>query len=151
VIGRVPLVLVLAMLHAACATTSLTGMPGAAGPGVDSATLTVGEQQFRFDACTSGDLLEFLGVDLVDRQGGAAVRVVIDPIDGARVRILHGSGAARQRLDLQRERCRQFEADVRPTNWMVNDVRDVNGFVDIECAGDPGPPISLHARFSHCH
>lgn len=149
--ARAPLVLVLVALLAACATTSLSGPPGAAGPAVESATLTIGDRQFQFDACTSGDLLEFLGVDLVDRQGSAAVRVVIDPIDGPRVRIVHGTGAARQRIDLEHSRCRQFEAEVRPTNWTVNDVRDVSGFVDAECAGDPGPAVSLHARFSHCH
>ena len=137
------------MLQIGCAKTSIAGVSG--GPAVESATLSIGDQRFRFDACSSGDLQQFLGVDLVDRQGGAGVRVVIDPLDGPRVRIVYGTGQGRQRVDLTPARCRQLEADVRPTNWMVNDVRDVSGFVDAECAGDPGPAISLHARFSHCH
>jgi hypothetical protein len=144
------LLLPLALL-AGCAKTSIAGVPGVGGPAVENATLSIGDQQFRFDACSSGDLLEFLGVDLVDRQGGAAVRLVIDPSDGPRIRILYGAGGARQRVDLTAARCRQFEANAQPTSWMVNDVRDVSGFVDVECAGDPGPAISLHARFSHCH
>jgi hypothetical protein len=145
------LLLPLTLQHAACAKTSITGLPGAGGPAVENAMLSVGDQQFRFDACSSGDLEHFLGVDLVDRQGGAIVRVAIDPIDGPRIRIVYGGGRSRQRVDLAPSRCRQFEADARPTNWIVNDVRDVSGFVDVECAGDAGPAISLHVRFSHCH
>lgn len=113
--------------------------------------LTIGDQQFRFDACHSGDLEHFLGVDLIDRSGGATVRVVIDPIDGPRVRIEYGADGARQRVDPAPGRCRQFDADARATNWIVNDVRDVSGYVDVECAAGPGPAVSLHARFSHCH
>jgi hypothetical protein len=113
--------------------------------------LTVGEQQFRFDACHSRDLEHFLGVDLVDSLGGAIVRLAMDPIDGPRVRIVYGAGGSRQRVDPAPGRCRQFDADARATNWIVNDVRDVSGFVDVECPADPGPAVSLHVRFSHCH
>jgi hypothetical protein len=146
-----PLWLLLALLPVACARTSLTERPSAGGPHAEGATLRVGDRQFRLDACISGDLEHFLGVDLADRQGGAIVRVAIDPIDGPRIRVLHDAGGSRQRLDLTPGRCGQFAADARPTNWIVNDVRDVSGFVDVECPGDAGPAVSLHARFSHCH
>jgi hypothetical protein len=145
------LLLSLPLLHVACAKTSITGRSGTGVPAVENAMLKVGDQQFRFDACNSGDLEHFLGVDLIDRQGGAIVRVAIDPIDGPRVRIVYGAVGSRQRVDLAPGRCRQFDADARATNWIVNDVRDVSGFVDVECAADPGPAISLHVRFSHCH
>jgi hypothetical protein len=143
--------LLLTLLHVACATTSITELPGTGRHDVESATLRIGDRQFRLDACHSGDLEHFLGVDLIDRQGGAIVRVVIDPIDGPRIRIVHGTGESRQRVDLAPGRCRRFEANVWPTAWIVNDVRDVRGFVDVECADDAGSAVSLYARFSHCH
>jgi hypothetical protein len=146
------LLVLLLPLTAGCVGTTVGGAPASGeAPGVAGATLAVGQQRYRLEACRSGDLAHFLGVDLEDRQGGAVVRLVIDPIDGPRVRLVHGRGEARQRLDLVPSRCRRFEADVRPTGWIVNTVRDVSGSVDAECPGDPGPAVSLHARFSHCH
>ena len=146
-----PLLLLLPLLHVACARTSITTLPGTGVPAVERAMLTGGDQQFRFEACHSGDLEHFLGVDLVDRLHGAIVRVAIDPIDGPRVRIVYGRDGSRQRVDPTPGRCRQFDADARATSWIVNDVRDVSGFVDVECAAEPGPLVSLHVRFSHCH
>jgi hypothetical protein len=146
------LLVLLLPLATGCARTSVRGAPAnPEAPGVAGATLTVGEQRYRLDICRSGDLAHFLGVDLEDRQGGAVVRLVMDPIDGPRVRLVHGPGEARQRVDLVPSRCRRLEADVRPTGWIVDTVRDVSGSVDAECPGDPGPAVSLHARFSHCH
>jgi hypothetical protein len=148
-IGLLALLLPLAL---GCARTAVTGAPAETGvTEVASATLTVGEQRYRLDTCRSGDLAHFLGVDLEDRQGGAIVRLVVDPIDGPRIRVVHGRGEARQRIDLVPSRCRRLEADVRPTGWIVNTVRDVSGSVDAECAADPGPAVSLHASFAHCH
>jgi hypothetical protein len=141
----------LPLLHVACAKTSIAGLSGTGAQAVEHAMLKIGDQQFRFDTCKSGDLEHFLGVDLIDGQGGAIVRVVMDPIDGPRLRIVYGAGGSRHRVDLAPGRCGQLDADARPTNWIVNDVRDVSGFVDVECAAGPGPAISLHVRFSHCH
>jgi hypothetical protein len=140
-------------LTVGCASTSIrdAALPTAGGSVADRAMLSVGEQRYQLAACRSGDLAHFLGVDLEDRQGGAAVRLVIDPIDGPRVRVVHGRGEARQRIDLVPGRCRVFDAWVRPTGWIVDTVRDVSGSIDVECAGDPGPAVDLHARFSHCH
>jgi hypothetical protein len=140
-------------LAVGCASTSIRGAvpPDAETAGSDGATMSVGEQRYRLDACRSGDLEHFLGVDLADRQGGATVRLVIDPIDGPRVRIVDGRGEARRRIDLIPSRCRVLDARVRPTGWIVDTVRDVSGSIDADCPGDPGPAVELHARFSHCH
>ena len=148
----VRLLVMLLPLTMGCANTSVRGtLPGAGMPEIEGATLTVGERRYTLDACRSGDLAHFLGVDLEDRQGGAVVRLVMDPIDGPRVRLVHGGGEARQRIDVVPSRCRRFDAEVWPTGWIVNTVRDVSGSIDAECAGDPGPAVTLHARFSHCH
>jgi hypothetical protein len=140
-------------LIAGCASTSVRGgaPPGAGASEADHATLSVGGQRYQLDACRSGDLAHFLGVDLEDRHGSAVVRLVVDPLDGPRVRIVHGRGESRQRIDLIPSRCRVFDAWVQPTGWIVNTVRDVSGAIDAECPGDPGPAVDLHARFSHCH
>jgi hypothetical protein len=147
------LVFLLPALAAGCASTSIRGgaPPRAGAPEADHATLSVGDQRYLLDTCRSGDLAHFLGVDLEDRHGAALVRLVVDPLDGPRVRIVHGRGESRQRIDLTPGRCRVFDAWVQPTGWIVNTVRDVSGAIDAECPGDPGPAVDLHARFAHCH
>jgi hypothetical protein len=134
-------------LGLACATTKIAGT---AAPSIEQATLTVGARQYRLAACGSGDLAHFLGVDLADEARVAFVRLVIDPIDGPRVRVALGEGL-KETFVLDGDQCRQLEASVKPTDWQVNTVRDVSGYVDAECRSDGGQAVSLHARFSHCH
>ncbi len=52
---------------------------------------------------------------------------------------------------LARDQCSVLDADVHPTNWVVNTVRAVSGYVNAECRSASGQAISLHARFTHCH
>jgi hypothetical protein len=145
--GHATLVL-LVCLEPGCATTKLAG---SASTSIEQPTLSVGDRRYQLDACSSGDLEYFLGVDLADPKGGAVVRVVIDPIDGPRLALVFREDGARQRLVLRRDQCSQLEAAVRYTGWEINTVRDFSGFVDAECRGDEGQPIGLHVRFSHCH
>jgi hypothetical protein len=144
---RIILVL-LASLVPGCATTQVAGDTASS---IEQATFAAGDRHYRIEACSSGDLQHFLGVDLVDRTAGASARVVIDPIDGARVRVVLPSGDGRASVVFNREQCSQLDADVRPTAWRVNTVRDVSGFVNAECRSAAGPAVSLHARFAHCH
>lgn len=95
-----------------CATTRLAG---GVSPPIEHATLAVGDRQYRLERCSSGDLEYFLGVDLADVTGSALVRVVIDPLDGPRVRIVLRHGDVRERVVLGPDQCRRLEADVRPT------------------------------------
>jgi len=139
----------LAVLLSGCATTQTTG--GTSASSIEQATFTVADRQYRVDACASGDLEHFLGVDLTDAKAGALARVVIDPIDGPRLRVVLREGANRTNLVLGRDQCSQLEADARPTAWRVNSVRDVTGFVNAECRAAAGPAVSLHVRFTHCH
>jgi hypothetical protein len=144
---RAALVL-LVSFEVGCATTKLAG---SASPSIEQATLSVGDRQYKIDACSSGDLEYFLGVDLADQKGGALVRLVIDPIDGPRLAFVFREDGAGQRLVLRRDQCSQLDAAVRYTGWEINTVRDFSGFVDAECKSDEGHPIGLHVRFSHCH
>ena len=142
-----PLVL-LVCLEVGCATTKLAG---SASTSIEQATLSVGDRKYQLDACSSGDLQYFLGVDLADQKGGALVRLVIDPIDGPRLAFVFREDGAGRRLVLRRDQCSQLEAAVRYTGWEINTIRDFTGFVDAECKSDEGQPIGLHVRFSHCH
>ena len=141
-------VLLVLSLTPACATTRIAG---SASPSIAQATLSVADRQYQLSACSSGDLEYFLGVDLADQKGGAFVRVLIDPMDGPRLRIVLREGDARETLFLGRDQCRQLEGDVRYTGWEVNTVRDFSGFLDAECRSGEGRAISLHTRFAHCH
>jgi hypothetical protein len=141
------LVVLLGSLVTGCATTQVAG---GTTSGIDQATLSVAGQQYQIDACTAGGLLQFLGVDLADQKAGAFARVVIDPIEGPRLKIV-ARGLEEGSVVLTRNQCSQLDADVHPTNWIVNNVRAVSGFVNAECRSAAGPAVSLHARFTHCH
>ena len=145
--GRAALIL-LVCLEVGCATTKLAG---SASTSIEQATLSVGDRKYQLDACSSGDLQYFLGVDLADQKGGALVRLVIDPIDGPRLAFVFGEDGGGRRRVLRRDQCSQLEAAARYTGWEINTVRDFSGFVDAECRSDEGQAISLHVRFSHCH
>ena len=140
--------ILLPLLQPGCATTKLAAT---SSPAFQQAAFSLGDRNFQFDRCVSGDLEYFLGVDLLDQEGGALVRIAIDPIDGPRIRVRmrgEGEGAG---LVLTRDQCRQLDGDVRYTGWTINTVRDFSGFLDAECRDEEGLQISLHVRFSHCH
>jgi len=146
--GRLAAMSLVAGSLAGCATTQVSGGPS--GSPIEQATLSIGGRAYQIDACTSGDLQQFLGVDLADQKAGAFARVVIDPIDGPRLRIVAREGLDRAAV-FTRDQCSQLDADVHPTNWIVNNVRAVSGYVNAECRASSGPPVSLHVRFTHCH
>jgi len=146
--SRAALLLLLLPLESGCATTKVAGT---SSPAFQQAAFSIGDRSFQFDSCTSGDLEVFLGVDLLDRNGGALVRLAIDPIDGPRLRLRFRGDRDGSGQILGRDQCRQFEADVRHTGWTINTVRDFSGFVDAECRSPEGEEVSLHVHFSHCH
>ncbi len=147
--GRLAALAILVLSLPGCATTQVGGA-GLGGPAVEQATLTVGRQSYQIDTCTSGDLLQFLGVDLADQKAGAIARLAMDPIDGPRLKVVV-RGAEEGSAVLARDQCSVLDADVHPTNWVVNTVRAVSGYVNAECRSASGQAISLHARFTHCH
>ena len=128
-----------------------TRLAGGSSTSIEQATLSVGDRQYQFDACRSGDREYFLGVDLASRRSAVSVRLVIDAMEEPRLRVILGEGGAKEGLALGRDQCRQLEAQVRHTGWRINTVRDLSGFIDAECRDDEGQAISLHVRFSHCH
>jgi hypothetical protein len=72
-------------------------------------------------------------------------------MDGLRLRVVHGAEGSRQAITLEGRSCRQLKADVQPTAWRVNRVRDFSGFLEAECTSDSGLEVRVHVRFTHCH
>jgi hypothetical protein len=63
--------------------------------------------------CLSGDNWRFLGVDLIDPSQSALARVVIDPLEGPRVKLVVGSGEHRSSWVLDGSECVAFAAKVQ--------------------------------------
>jgi hypothetical protein len=135
----------------ACVTTQMGGTRLPDGRGFEGGTLAVGERRYDLTECRSGDLEYFLGVDLADAGGEAVVRFLIDPITGPRLRVVLREGGRPQVLVLERAACPQLDADLRPTGWRINTVRDFSGSLDAECTAESGPDVRVHVRFAHCH
>jgi hypothetical protein len=101
--------------------------------------------------CYSGAREYFHGVDLVDPSSHTLLRVVVDPILGPRLRLVEGGDGEPRVTLLDREQCRVLDAEVDPTAWRVNHVRDVSGHLRLECRGGDGRWLRADLTFSHCH
>lgn len=143
--------LILVPLEVACVRTHVGDTAATVTGGrIPGATLSVGGQDYVLAVCRSGDREYFLGVDLADREGQAAVRVLIDPMDGPRLRVALESTGGRKSMVLGPSSCRRLEARIEPTGWRVNRVRDFDGSLEADCAGE-GLEVVAHVRFAHCH
>jgi hypothetical protein len=131
-----------AALTRVAATATTSSNPGPAAPAI----LSVGDRQYALAACRSGDREYFRGVDLADAAAQTRLRLLIDPMDGPRLRV---AGGGEERVIVRS--CRRLEARVDPTGWRVNRVRDVSGFVDADCTTDSGLEVHAHVQFTHCH
>ena len=92
--------------------------------------------------CISGERFSFYGADLIDDSSGTTVRVVIDPLDGPRVRLMMRG----RDVVYDRKSCSTLAANLQPTGWRVNEYRDFAGDVNLEC-GD----VRGRVEFDHCH
>jgi hypothetical protein len=143
-------VLALAGLTSACAArTSVQGLPSSAAGGVGpAAELKVAGRAMAVTGCRSGDHASFLGADLMGASNETLLRVVIDPLDGARLRLW---AAERGGVVLGPDQCPQLRASVHPTGWRVNEIRDVAGEVQARCALEDGAMLEASVAFDHCH
>jgi hypothetical protein len=113
--------------------------------------LRIDGREYALSVCRSGDREYFLGVDLADTDRTAVLRVLIDPMDGPRLRLTSGGGGAPRVMALGPDSCRTLQAEVQPTGWRVNRVRDFSGFVMAECTAASGQEVRAEVRFAHCH
>ena len=98
--------------------------------------------------CSNGALVGFFGVDLWDAsEPGVSLRLLEEPVAG-RIVIVDLGGSDSWILESQA--CERHRVNLRLTNKSVNDVRLVDGSLDLEC--DYGPEGSLRGRveFKNC-
>jgi hypothetical protein len=143
-------VLALSFLTSACvARTNVQGLSSSAAGGVaPAAELKVAGRALAVTGCRSGDHASFLGADLMGASNEPLLRVVIDPLDGARLRLW---AAERGGVVLGPDQCSELRASVHPTGWWVNDIRDVAGEIQARCALEGGGMLEASVAFDHCH
>ena len=146
----------LLLLLPACVPTVVVDLPSvpaaSSSPAVEpGGTLLLDGQEFHLSQCYSGDRDYFLGVDLRDASTGLVLRLVIDPLGATHVRITQRGTDGPSVLLLSPPECRDLHAEVEPTGWYVNKVRDVRGSVEGECRSESGARVQVSLRFSHCH
>ena len=138
-----------ASLASACvARTGVRALPSNAAGGVGpAAELKIDDGVLPVTGCRSGDHAYFLGADLLGASNEPLLRVLIDPLDGPRLRLLGRRGGA----VLGPGQCSELRASVQHTGWWVNDVRDVAGEVQARCTLADGGLLEAHVAFDHCH
>ena len=115
-----------------------------------------GSVRFVPESCTSGDREYFLGVDLAATQPGIEVRALIEPLGTAVVRVRRsgsegeGEGGGGM-VFFRHDDCRVLELEVEPSGWRVNEVRDVSGFLDLDCDSLEGDHVAGRIEMNHCH
>ncbi len=109
------------------------------------------ERRWTADRCASGDIDRFVGFDFLSTHDEGHLRVVLEPIDGPAVRWTYGAGSVQERTVLRRADCARLDVDAQPTAWEVNDVREVAGYVDLQCVSPDGLHIEGRIAVDHCH
>ena len=104
---------------------------------------------WRPDFCLSGEAEQFFGFILGAEGSPVVLRAVIDPLDGPGLRVVGLEGA--EGVVFRPERCERLELAVQPTGWRVNDVRDLNGRLDVSCSTAEGASVEGSVEIRHCH
>jgi hypothetical protein len=126
----------------------VTGALHGSGPLVGDFTLTA-------DACGSGEPDGFLGVYLgASDRSDARLKAFQDPIYGSMVLLqVPGSceGPRCKQVILSGESCARFAVRIEKTSTTINDVRVLDGELDLECTLASGDVVSGELRFEGCH
>lgn len=103
-------------------------------------------------SCHSGEHSGYFGVLLDDEEAGGQVKVIKDQRGDMVKIIVPGTCDAEgncQSLRFEKEDCSVFDLDVAYTNLTVNDVRALDGRIDLACEYDGGK-TEAHFVFSRC-
>lgn len=99
--------------------------------------------------CLSGEHEQFFGFILGAEGSPVVLRAVIDPLDGAGLRIVGLEGT--DGVVFRPESCERLELAVEPTGWRVNDFQDLNGRLDVSCSASDGAGVEGSVEIRHCH
>jgi hypothetical protein len=105
-------------------------------------SLTVNGAPFEVSSCRSGQANGFMGVDL-SNEAGATIRLVQTPMNVPQVLYLQGEGAQATMIGT----CGSLT--IRTQNSTINDIRNVEGNANLQCAG--AVTIAGAMRFQNCH
>jgi hypothetical protein len=106
---------------------------------------------FEPSRCESGERQSFLGADLHDPQMHAVVRLVVDPLRGPAVRAFDARDPFGEAPIFRKPDCSRFRVSLEWTGWRVNDFRDYEVALDVDCALPDGSRLEGSARAAHCH
>jgi hypothetical protein len=102
------------------------------------------------DACWSGQMLSFYGVELFhDPDVAKRLRVVVDPVDGPRL-VLIGIVADRDRVIVDRSACSKLEVRIEPSDSTINDIRALKGSIAIACTLPEIGTLEVDAKLTAC-
>ncbi|HEX8724308.1 MAG TPA: hypothetical protein VF737_02850 [Gemmatimonadaceae bacterium] len=102
------------------------------------------------DECWSGQMLEFRGVELFhDPVTTQRVRLVDDPVAGPRV-VLVNVIPGRDRVVLAPDACSTFESRIESGNSTLNDIRSLRGTLKLSCAVPGAGMLGINVTFSDC-
>lgn len=145
---------VLALVLAGCGLSSaLREVGDVANPSVSGELAFRAPQgepvRWRPDSCLSGEVEQFFGFILESEGSPVVLRAVIDPLDGAGLRIVGLEGA--DGVVFRAAACERLELAVEPTGWRVNEIRDLNGRLDVSCSIEDGGSVEGSVEVRHCH
>lgn len=149
---------VLTLASAACLSSQpivSSGTAGASrGSDLGSFELTselLGRHTLVPNTCDGASRQHFLGGDFLDEKAGLAVRLVVDPLGTAAVRVFSPEKPFEKSVVFRREECRVFHFSIDSTGWRVNDRDDYRLTLEIDCAGKGGDTIRGSVGAGHCH
>ena len=100
--------------------------------------------------CQTGEIEQFFGFVLGASDSPVVLRAVLDPLDGPGLRVTGVEGTPPYGFVVRPADCRVLDLRLQPTSWRVNEMRDVNGSLDVSCSfGDMSLEGSVEV--SHCH
>jgi hypothetical protein len=102
-------------------------------------------------ACVSGEHQVFFGADFPDPRKGAVLRLVVDPVQGAAVRVFDPADPERRSAVVRPEACRTFRYRIEPTGWRINDYRDFHVELQVDCPMGDAAGVKAEVSAAHCH
>lgn len=127
-----------------CMTPKITGTIESTGGQLGTWTLEPA-------SCQSGEHYQFFGVDFYDDSGGNSRLRVVIPASGEPTVSVRIPTTADTVLTFNASQCKRLAPHVERTNVKVNNITQVEGTLDIDCATSDGGSVRGHVEFEHCH
>jgi len=104
--------------------------------------------------CRSGQRKNFYGVILLsDKKKNQGIKIVEDPTDGWVVQVQIPKSCKKNRckvVTFGEDACDTFDVEVNRTNTSVNDIRLLEGHLELKCKFDEGGTAKAKLKFSRC-